>query len=78
MHRSQLRWQCRRGMRELDELLTAYLEHRYDAAGADEKAAFCRLLSLADPVLISYLMQRETPPPEFALVIQQLLVRTQD
>ena len=78
MHRSQLRWQCRRGMRELDELLIAYLERRYDLAGDDEKAAFCKLLSLADPVLISYLMQRETPPPEFALVIQQLLVRTQD
>ena len=27
--RRQLRWQCRRGMRELDTLLSGYLEQRY-------------------------------------------------
>ena len=27
MHRQQLRWQCRRGMRELDELLAGYVDH---------------------------------------------------
>ena len=35
---SQLRWQCRRGMKELDTLLTAYLETRYDIADDTEKA----------------------------------------
>lgn len=77
MHRSQLRWQCRRGMRELDELLTGYLERRYDRADAAEKAAFQRLLALADPELMGYLMQREQPPPDIAVVIQHILDRTQ-
>ena len=77
MHRQQLRWQCRRGMRELDELLAGYLDRRYDRADAAEKDAFHRLLALADPELIAYLMQREQPPPDIAIVIQRILDRTQ-
>ena len=76
MHRAQLRWQCRRGMRELDELLTGYLDRRYDHADAAEKAAFQQLLELADPELIGYLMQREQPPADIAIVIQHILDRT--
>ena len=39
----RLRWRCRRGMKELDELLLAYLP-RYLEASADERAAFEALL----------------------------------
>ena len=35
MQRSQLRWQCRRGMRELDDLLTAYLDRHYEQGPPD-------------------------------------------
>jgi antitoxin CptB len=71
---SRLRWQCRRGMRELDELLLRYLEQQYPGAQAEEKAAFEAVLSLADPELNSYLLQRQTPPTEaVARVIQRIL-----
>ena len=40
MRYSEIRWQCRRGMRELDELLLKYLEETYLAAAEDEKTAF--------------------------------------
>jgi len=70
---SRLRWQCRRGMRELDELLLAYLERRYPVADDDEKEAFRAVLALADPELNSYLFQKQTPPDAIASVIQQLL-----
>ena len=40
MQKSRLKWQCRRGMRELDELLLDYLDHSFDEASDDEKAAF--------------------------------------
>ena len=46
---SRLQWRCRRGMRELDVLLMAYLERRYAAAPGAEQAAFRELLSLQDP-----------------------------
>ena len=75
--KSRLRWQCRRGMRELDELLLRYLEEQYPLADDDEKAAFQAVLALADPELNGYLLQRQTPPTEpIANVINQILSRT--
>jgi len=73
---SKLRWQCRRGMRELDDLLTGYLEERYDDAGADEKAAFAALLQLPDPELVGYLLNRQQPACErIGHVIKHILGR---
>jgi len=51
-------------MKELDALLTGYLDARYDAATEPEKAAFCALLRLPDPQLVGYLLQREQPDSE--------------
>lgn len=59
MSLSRLRWQCRRGMRELDTLLVDYLEQVYPQSSDDEKASFERVLALSDPQLIAYLLQRE-------------------
>ena len=56
---SQLRWQCRRGMRELDELLLAYLVNEYSAGSDEKKDAFHELLALSDPELRAYLLGGE-------------------
>jgi len=53
---SGLRWQCRRGMRELDELLSAYVDRGYPSASDAEKASFRELLALPDPELARYLL----------------------
>ncbi|MDH4106698.1 MAG: succinate dehydrogenase assembly factor 2 [Gammaproteobacteria bacterium] len=53
---ARLRWQCRRGMRELDELLLRYFECIYPASDEDEKSAFRELLALSDPDLVVYLL----------------------
>ena len=75
---SRLRWQCRRGMRELDELLLGYLEACYENADEAEKAAFREVLTLADPELNAYLLQRQVPSSEsIARVIDRILRRTQ-
>jgi antitoxin CptB len=58
---TQLRWRCRRGMRELDVVLERYLEQRYASAPETEQRAFESLLDLPDPQLFAYLMRRETP-----------------
>ena len=73
---SRLKWQCRRGMRELDVLLSDYLERRYGPAPDDEKAAFRRLLELSDPELVGYLLKQQNPAPELASVVQHILDRT--
>ncbi len=71
---SRLRWQCRRGMRELDELLLRYLDRRYASAGAAEMLAFRKLLALPDPELVNYLLKREQPEEEaVALVVAHIL-----
>ena len=73
---SRLRWQCRRGMRELDNLLTAYLDNRYAMADADEKAAFEALLALPDPELVGYLLNRKQPVSgAIANVVKHILGR---
>jgi len=71
---SRLRWQCRRGMRELDDLLIRYLETRFPVADEDEKTAFQAVLALSDPELNGYLLQRQTPSSEsIARVIKSIL-----
>ena len=69
----QLRWRCRRGMRELDVLLERYLQERYPSAPAAEQQAFAALLEVPDPQLFAYVVQREVPAdPEWAHVIAKL------
>ncbi len=53
---AKLRWRCRRGMRELDELLASFLQRSYESLTADDKARFGALLELSDPELQAYLL----------------------
>jgi antitoxin CptB len=48
----KLRWQCRRGSRELDLLLNTYLHTCYPSADDDEKARFMEMLKLDDSELL--------------------------
>ena len=57
----RLRWRCRRGMKELDLLLNAYLDRRYPSAPGRERGIFEQLLELQDPQLFAYVIGRETP-----------------
>lgn len=57
----QVRWRCRRGMKELDVLLVRWLDRRWAGAGPAARAAFVRLLELPDPQLIDWLLQGVRP-----------------
>jgi len=61
---SRLRWRCRRGMRELDELLARYLEGEYREASPTERETFGRILELQDPEIFGYLLGRSIPEEE--------------
>ena len=70
---SKLRWRCRRGMKELDVLLEAYLERVYGEASEEEKRVFADLLNLEDPDLFRFLSGRETPKdPLVADVVRRI------
>ena len=51
---NRLRWQCRRGVKELDAVLCAYLENDYATATVDEQGLFVELLALEDDLLLAY------------------------
>lgn len=53
---AKLKWQCRRGMKELDLLLENYLATDYLVADTAEKARFIELLQLEDDELFAVLM----------------------
>jgi len=68
-----MKWQCRRGMRELDVLLSGWLEDQYDAVGDDDRSAFRRLLSLPDPEIARYLLAGERAgDPDIARVVERI------
>ena len=63
-------------MRELDQLLVRYLEKSYVDDSDADKAAFREVLTLSDPELNSYLLQRQTPESEsIARIIDRILRR---
>jgi antitoxin CptB len=53
---ARLRWQCRRGTKELDFLLNRYLETGYLVADQGERDLFVELLGMEDDRLIGILM----------------------
>jgi succinate dehydrogenase flavin-adding protein (antitoxin of CptAB toxin-antitoxin module) len=63
-------------MRELDDLLLAYLENRFDDAPDADKQAFRSLLELSDPELMGYLLYKEQPAADMQRVVEHILDRT--
>jgi antitoxin CptB len=60
----RLRWQCRRGLLELDYLFADYLDQQYAKASAEEQGAFRALLDQQDPDLQHWLINTDELPPE--------------
>ena len=53
MLESKLRWQCRRGVRELDNLFHNYLDRSYGRSSQKDKLLFHKLLDRSNSELIS-------------------------
>jgi antitoxin CptB len=68
----QLRWRCRRGMKELDLLLTRYVNERFGGAPLAERGLFKELLETQDSVLYAYCLGSQPPPPRFAALIERI------
>ena len=58
---SRLRWQCRRGMLELDLFLQSFMDKAFPQLSPKEKQTFERLLETPDQMLLDYLMGRVIP-----------------
>ena len=70
---NRLAWQCRRGMRELDELLNRFLGQCFSRLCRPEQETFIRLLDYPDDVLLELLMGRMAPADKYvAHIVQEI------
>ncbi len=69
---ARLRWQCRRGTRELDFLLNRYLETGYSAADQAERELFVELLGMEDDELSTVLMAEAEVPEEMKVLVGKI------
>lgn len=53
---NRLKWQCRRGMLELDVILIPFLAEHFDGLEGIQQSAFVELLKEADPDLYTWIM----------------------
>ncbi|MGA2654463.1 MAG: succinate dehydrogenase assembly factor 2 [Gammaproteobacteria bacterium] len=56
LNKNQLRWACRRGMLELDQLLMTFFDDCFDALPTDEQNTFVALLEEADQDLYNWIL----------------------
>jgi antitoxin CptB len=69
----RLRWACRRGIRELDVLLTRYVDEEYCSASSADQQAFQQLLETQNAAIYAYCLGQETPPtPELRSLIARI------
>ena len=69
----QLRWQCRRGMLELDYLLEEFLDQHYADLPEDLKRVFVKMLDYEDQLLLDWAMGNVVPSdPNTRQIVQMM------
>lgn len=67
----RIRWQCRRGMLEIDLVLARFVARHLDTLSAAQRQAFRRLLDEQDGTLLDLVMGRaEHGEPEVAAILE--------
>ena len=69
----RIRWRCRRGMRELDQLFGRYLDRSWPTESEAQRVVFLRLLDCEDDKLWRWFMGYEQCPDDaLAPLIQRI------
>ena len=58
----RVRWHCRRGLLELDVVLTRFLDRHFERLSAQQRATFNRLLDFPDNDLWDFVTGKQPPP----------------
>jgi succinate dehydrogenase flavin-adding protein (antitoxin of CptAB toxin-antitoxin module) len=58
----RVRWHCRRGLLELDVVLTRFLDRHFETLSPQQRAAFKRLLDYPDNDLWDFVSGKQPPP----------------
>lgn len=73
MDYNRLLWACRRGMLELDLVLTPFLEHHYHNLEQGDKERYWQLLECEDQDLFNWFLRKEDPDNADLLRIVMLI-----
>ena len=69
----RLRWRCRRGMRELDQLMLRYLDQAWAQDSEPQRDVFLRLLDGEDDKLWRWFMGYDIPEDaEIAALVERI------
>jgi antitoxin CptB len=58
----RLRWRCRRGLLELELILTSFLDRHFERLDAGEREILGELLDCPDNDLLDWALGRSNPP----------------
>lgn len=71
--RARIEWLCRRGVRELDLLLTRFVAQHYETLSPVERQGLQELLNMQDPELMDLLWGRvAAPTAELGRLIERI------
>lgn len=74
----RLKWQCRRGMLELDVLFEPFLEDVFLSLEEEDKQRFYKLIECEDQEIFPWFMQKEVPEdPDLARIVHVIVTRVQ-
>jgi len=68
----RIRWQCRRGLLELDLLLNRFLDRELAGLSTEQMQTFRELLDEADIRLLAWVMEQEEVPGRYDFLIGRL------
>ena len=58
----RVRWNCRRGLLELDVVLTRFLDRHFESLSPQQREAFNRMLDYPDNDLWDFVSGKQPPP----------------
>ena len=70
---NRVRWSCRRGMLELDLVLTGFLDKHYPKLTKSQVKMFTKLLEYPDTELLDMIMARTEPAENTMKSVLQLI-----
>jgi antitoxin CptB len=70
---NRIRWRCRRGLLELDLILTTFLDQRFDSLTEHQKAQFVQLIDNSDNDLWDLIANKKSSANHDLREIIQLL-----
>ena len=72
MHDSQVKWKCRKGLRELDILLSKYFEEKYPHLTDEDKLVFLEFIELDTYAILDMLTNNATDDVKYKNILLAL------